>query len=71
MEPSGRGPVKIRTDVEACVGAGQCVLLAPAVFDVDDDGKVVVLDRQPSEEQRAGVQNAAVACPAFAIEVDD
>ena len=63
--------MKIRTDVEACVGAGQCVLLAPRVFDVDDDGKVVVIDERPSDEQRDDVQNAAVACPAFAIEVED
>ena len=62
--------MKIRTDVEACVGAGQCVLLAPTVFDLDDDGKVVVLDEQPSADRRDEVENAAVACPAFAIEID-
>jgi ferredoxin len=63
--------MKIRTDVEACVGAGQCVLLAPDVFDVSDDGKVVVLVEQPTGDRIVDVRNAVVACPAFAIEVED
>jgi ferredoxin len=60
----------IRTDVESCVGAGQCALLAPTVFDLDEDGKVVVLDSSPGEEHRGAVTNAAAACPAFAIEIE-
>jgi ferredoxin len=63
--------MKIRTDVEACVGSGQCVVVAPQVFDVDDDGKVVVINEHPEPELSAAVRNAAFACPAFAIEIDE
>jgi ferredoxin len=63
--------MKIRTDVEACVGSGQCVVIAPRVFDVDDDGKVVVRKESPRREDSADVRSAAFACPAFAIEIDE
>jgi ferredoxin len=63
--------MKIRTDVEACVGAGQCVVISPRVFGITDDGKVVVLDEDPASELHDGVRNAAFACPAFAITVDE
>jgi ferredoxin len=63
--------MKIRTDVAACVGAGQCVVVAPKVFDIDDDGKVVVINKNPGPELDADVRNAVFACPAFAIELDE
>lgn len=59
--------MKIDVDVEACVGAGQCVVVSPKVFDLSDDGKVVVLDETPGAELHEDVRNAAFACPAFAI----
>jgi ferredoxin len=63
--------MRIRADVEACVGAGQCVVIAPRVFDITDAGKVVVLDENPAPRLREEVDNAAFACPAFAITVDE
>jgi ferredoxin len=63
--------MKIRTDVEACVGAGQCAVVSPRVFDITDEGKVVVLDESPAPELHDEVRNAAFACPAFAITVDE
>ena len=41
----------ITADRERCVGAGQCVLAAPAVFDQDDDGLVAPLTVDPSGAQ--------------------
>ena len=63
--------MRVHSDAEACVGAGQCAVLAPAVFDLDDDGKVVVLYAAPPEEERPRVADAVAACPAFAIEIED
>ena len=72
MNPESRElTVKINIDLEACVGAGQCVVVMPSVFDVDDDGKVILVDGVPGEEARAEVEAAAAACPAWAIEVED
>jgi ferredoxin len=63
--------VKLRVDLDACVGAGQCVVTAPAVFDLDDGGKVVLLDTDINEAARDDVRNAVFACPAFAIELEE
>lgn len=63
--------MRVRSDVEVCVGAGQCAVLAADVFDLDDEGKVVVLNTSPSEDERSRVADAVAACPAFAIEIED
>lgn len=62
--------MKVRTNEDRCVGAGQCGLLAPEIFDQrDDDGVVVLLAEEPAEEHRDSVQEAKFARPSQAIEV--
>ncbi|GAA5087481.1 ferredoxin [Microbacterium yannicii] len=62
----------IFADTTACVGAGQCALVAGTLFDQDDDGIVVVLDRDPTaEDEIAAAVRAASLCPARAIRVGD
>lgn len=62
--------MRVIGDRDVCIGAGQCVLAAPEVFDQDDDeGLVVVLNDQPGEDQREGVSEAAEMCPSGAIEL--
>lgn len=63
--------MKVRVDVDACVGGGQCVLAASDVFDQDDDGLVVVLQNAPEQDRAEDVRMAARLCPARAITVDD
>jgi ferredoxin len=63
--------MKVRVDDGKCCGAGQCVLLAPEVFDQrDEDGIVVLLDPEPAPDLRPAVREAAAVCPAAAITVD-
>ena len=63
--------MKVVVDQSRCVGAGQCVLVAPEVFDQrDEDGIVVLLQENPPAELHAQVKDAAQLCPALAIEVD-
>jgi ferredoxin len=60
--------MKITVDEEKCCAAGQCVLLAPEVFDQrDEDGVVVLLDAEPAEEHHAVVREAASVCPTAVI----
>ena len=41
--------MRIVADLTRCVGAGQCVLTEPKLFDQSlDDGTVIVLDENPS-----------------------
>jgi ferredoxin len=62
--------MKITVDRGRCVGAGQCVLAAPELFDQDDDGIVTLLEAAPAAEGGAGARDAALLCPAAAISVD-
>jgi ferredoxin len=45
------------------------VLLAPGVFDQDDDGIVLLLKEIPDEDERAAVGESIRVCPASAIRV--
>ena len=59
--------MEISVDRESCVGAGQCVLSAPAVFDQDEDGLVTLTNPHPGVDQDRAVHNAARLCPARVI----
>ncbi|GAA0517230.1 ferredoxin [Saccharopolyspora subtropica] len=62
----------VSVDEDRCCGSGQCVLVAPAVFDQrDDDGVVVLLDAEPPVQVHAAVRDAAAVCPAAAITVSE
>jgi ferredoxin len=64
--------MRVRVEPEKCCGAGQCVMLAPKVFDQREaDGIVVLLDATPAPELRASVREAASVCPAAAILLDE
>lgn len=64
--------MKVVVDEDKCCGAGQCVLVAPEVFDQrDEDGIVVLLDAEPPEQEHAAVREAASVCPAAAIELNE
>ncbi|MER7988719.1 ferredoxin [Streptomyces noursei] len=58
--------MRITIDSDRCVGAGQCVLSAPQVFDQDEDG-IVSLLAAPGADEAAKVRIAAALCPSGAI----
>jgi ferredoxin len=60
----------ITADRDRCVGAGQCVLAAPAVFDQDDDGLVAPMTFEPVEGEQDNVRQAVNVCPSSAIWID-
>ncbi|MEV4921011.1 ferredoxin [Streptomyces tirandamycinicus] len=63
--------MRITVDHESCVGAGQCVLSAPEIFDQDDDGIVTLLTAAPGTADRDVVFDAADLCPGRAITVHE
>ncbi|WP_320775390.1 ferredoxin [Streptomyces sp. CRN 30] len=64
--------MKITVDEEKCCGAGQCVLIAPEVFDQrDEDGIVVLLDAEPPAVHHDAARESAGVCPAAAIHLDE
>lgn len=62
--------MRITADTGVCIGAGQCLLTAPELFDQDEEGTVVVLVPNPSAGQAPAARQAEAACPSRAIRVD-
>jgi ferredoxin len=63
--------MKVVVDFDACMGNAQCMLWAPQVFDVREDGFLYVLQEEPPEELRPSVEEAARHCPTQAITIED
>jgi ferredoxin len=59
--------VELNVDRDTCVGAGQCVLAAPEIFDQGEDDGIVVLLRKPGPADGAGVEQAVSTCPSRAL----
>lgn len=60
--------MRVEVDVPKCVASGQCVVLAPGVFDQrEEDGTVVLLDDAPPVELHDAVRESATGCPVAAI----
>ncbi len=65
--PAGDPAVRVAVDRDRCVGAGMCVLTAPAVFDQDPDAVVTLLDDRPPEQEMPALEQAVALCPAGVI----
>ncbi|MBB4942679.1 ferredoxin [Streptosporangium album] len=63
--------MRVNVNAERCIGAGQCVLIAPEVFDQSDKGTVTVLAETPGDSARAVVWQAVRSCPSRSISLAD
>ncbi|MCW2616760.1 MAG: ferredoxin [Frankiales bacterium] len=59
--------MRIELDEATCSSLGMCEAVAPAFFEVGDDGALVVLQSEAGEEQRALLEQAVAACPTAAL----
>ena len=60
--------MRVELDEPKCVASGQCVLVAPDVFDQrESDGVAFVLTEEPEARRLDDVREAAAICPAAAI----
>jgi ferredoxin len=57
----------IDLDVNRCSSLGMCESVAPDIFEVSDDGSLVIHERTPPEERRALIEEACAACPTGAL----
>jgi ferredoxin len=58
----------VAIDHERCIGAGQCVLIAPEVFDQGEhDGLAVLRTGRPDAAHPPAVRVAREACPVGAM----
>lgn len=61
--------MRVRVDRDICVGVGNCVVIAPTVFELDAQNKAVVLE--PSSADEMTIKEAAESCPVSAIILED
>ena len=59
---------RLTLDVEACIGVGQCELLAPDTFELDDDEGTARIVGDPAIE-RALAEQVVDKCPSRAIQI--
>ncbi len=57
--------IRVEVDRDLCIGSGDCVDAQPDVFELDDEGKAVVLD--PDAAATDEIVEAAQNCPVTAI----
>lgn len=62
--------MRVEVDRVVCGLNGECVLAAPDVFRLDDEGELAYA-ASPDESQRAAVEEAVDACPMQAISLRD
>ena len=61
--------MRVIIDRNLCIGIGNCVAIAPTVFQLDAEGKAIALDTSSIDENT--VLEAAKSCPVIAIMVED
>ncbi|MET0822396.1 MAG: ferredoxin [Aeromicrobium sp.] len=57
----------ISADIGKCQGYANCMVQAPDHFDLDDDGKVEIVNDAPSDIELDEVRAAVDSCPVRAL----
>ena len=63
--------MKLHIDADACTGHGRCYVLAPEVFEPDDEGHSVGLFDEIPDELLDKARLAVANCPESAITITD
>ncbi|HLM19501.1 MAG TPA: ferredoxin [Acidimicrobiia bacterium] len=63
--------MKLHIDADACTGHGRCYVLAPEVFEPDDEGHSIGLVDDVPAELLDKAHLAAANCPESAITISD
>ena len=63
--------MKVRVDYDLCEGNAVCMKVCPEVFEVGDDDRARVIDKNPGEDLRAKVEAAVRRCPRQALSIED
>ena len=64
------GDLTIRIDRLLCVGFGDCIEVAPEIFEFDDEGIVRFRDNAPAIDRERLIRSCDI-CPVDALEVVD
>lgn len=62
--------MKVSVDREKCTALGICESLAPLHFEVDEDGELVLLQEEVSEQDLPLIRQAVAGCPTSALSLE-
>jgi ferredoxin len=62
---------KVVVDFDRCESNAVCMGLVPEVFEVRDDNFLYILQENPPDDLRHGVEEAVRQCPKQAISIAD
>ena len=63
--------MRIVVDREKCTGLGMCEAVAPDVFEVGDDGTLVLHRESVPEGREDEMREAVESCPTEALSLED
>lgn len=62
--------MKVVVDFVKCTGLGICESMAPEIFEVNDDGHLVLLKEDITDEELQSVEEAVAGCPTEALRIE-
>lgn len=63
--------LRIELDRNRCTGLGICESIDPELFEIDDDGRLILLRDTVEDAGRTALAEAVRACPTRALKVVD
>ena len=63
--------MKVVVDYDLCESNAVCMDIEPAVFEVDDNDELQILNEHPDESLRPKMEEAVRRCPKQALSIQD
>ncbi len=61
--------MKVTLDKKKCMNSGMCTQAAPKIFEMDDEGELVILIEDVTDEHLGDVKDAVACCPTNALQL--
>jgi ferredoxin len=58
---------RVELDRDRCEGHGQCEMMAPEIYRLDNDGELEILLSEVEPNQRLSAEAGVMACPVAAL----
>jgi ferredoxin len=62
--------MKVIVDFTKCTGLGICESIAPELFEVNDNGELVLLRADITNDELESVEEAVAGCPTEALRIE-
>jgi ferredoxin len=62
--------MKVIVDFAKCTGLGICESMAPEIFEVNDEGRLVLVKEDIADDELQSVEEAVAGCPTAALRIE-